>query len=253
MNTSHIKQQPVTVILIMELLQNIKSFKIFNNKTFIYAVYIFLACAFTAGLNIVHAHFLLGIELTYVSFIMPIFAGVLFGYLLARIKLLGEQLEEIAYTDSLTDIYNRLHFTRLLDSEVDKAKRYGGQLCIIFFDVDHFKQINDNHGHPAGDTTLKEIAAVISSANRSSDVFARYGGEEFIILTTSSNIEGAMEHAQRLRKDIEQHPFSIGRVTASFGVAEFDSSSDDQESLLERADKALYQAKSDGRNCVRQL
>jgi diguanylate cyclase (GGDEF)-like protein len=237
----------------MKLLQNIKSLPVCNNKTFIYAAYISLACIFTAELNVVHARFLLGIELSFLSFIMPSFAGILFGYLLARVKLLGEQLEEIAYTDSLTQIYSRLHFNRLLESEIDKAKRYGGQLSIIFFDIDHFKQINDTHGHPTGDVILKEIADVISSANRSSDIFARYGGEEFIILTASTNIEGAMEHAQRLKQDIEQHRFPIGRVTASFGVAGFDPASDDQESLLDRADKALYQAKSDGRNCVRQL
>ncbi|MDH5388055.1 MAG: GGDEF domain-containing protein [Gammaproteobacteria bacterium] len=237
----------------MKLPDKIKHLQVFSSKTFIYATHITLACVFTAELNIIHAHFLLGMQLTYISFIMPTFAGVLFGYLLARVKLLGEQLKEIAYTDSLTNIYNRLHFNRLLDAEMDKAKRYGGQLSLIFFDIDHFKQINDTHGHPTGDIVLKEIATVISEANRSSDVFARYGGEEFIILTASTNIKGAMEHAQRLKQDIEQHRFPIGRVTASFGVTEFNAASDDQKSLLERADKALYQAKSDGRNCVRQL
>ena len=237
----------------MKLHNNIKSTPVFNKKSFIYFVYISLACVFTAELNVVHARFLLGIELTYTSFIMPTFAGVLFGYLLARIKLLGEQLEEMAYTDSLTGIYNRLHFSHLLDSEIDKAKRYGEQLSIIFFDIDHFKQVNDTYGHPAGDTVLKEIAKVISDANRSSDIFARYGGEEFIILTTFTNIKGAVEHAQRLRHDIEQHHFQTENVTASFGVTEFDPSSDDHKSLLERADKALYKAKSDGRNCVRHI
>ena len=237
----------------MKLLQNIRALQVFNTKAFIYAAYISLACLFTAELNVVHAQFLLDIELSYTSFIMPTFAGVLFGYLLARIKLLGEQLEEMAYTDSLTGIYNRLHFSHLLDSEIDKAKRYGEKLSIIFFDIDHFKQVNDTHGHPAGDAVLKEIADVISRANRCSDVFARYGGEEFIVLAAFTNIEGAMEHAQRMRKDIEQHHFPNGRVTASFGVTEFNPSTDSQESLLERVDKAMYQAKSDGRNCVRQL
>jgi len=237
----------------MKSLENIKKFQSFDSKTFIYAVYMLLACAFTAELNVVHAKFILGIELSYVSFIMPTFAGILFGYLLARIKLLGDQLKEVAYTDSLTGIYNRLHFTRLMDAETDKVKRYGGQLSVIFLDIDHFKQINDTHGHATGDVVLKEFTNVISSANRSSDIFARYGGEEFIILATSTGIEGATEHAQRLKQDIEQHRFKIGRVTSSFGVAELDTSSDDSESLIDRADKALYQAKSDGRNCVRQL
>jgi len=236
-----------------KLFDNIKNNPAFNSAAYIYAAYITLACIFTAELNVIHAHFLLNMELTYTSFIVPTFTGALFGYLLARIKLLGDQLEIVAYTDSLTNIYNRLHFNHLLDAEIDKVKRYGGQLSIINFDIDHFKQINDTHGHPAGDVILKEIAKVISSANRSSDIFARYGGEEFIILTASTNTEGALGHAQRLRKDLEEHRFPIGRVTASFGVTGFDPSSDNRVSLLERVDKAMYQAKTDGRNCVRQL
>lgn len=233
-------------------LENIKTSAFFSGNTFIYTAYITLACVFTAELNIIHARFILGLELTFLSFIMPTFAGILFGYLLARVKLLGDQLKEIAYTDSLTGIFNRLHFNRLLNAEIDKVKRYGGQLSIIFFDIDHFKQVNDTHGHPMGDQILKEIARVIAQANRSSDVFARYGGEEFIIFTASTGVAGAMEHAQRLRQDIEQHRFPIGRMTASFGVTGFSAEQDDLESMLERADKALYQAKADGRNCVRQ-
>ena len=237
----------------MKLHNNINKTPFIKKKAFIYAVYISFACLFTAELNIIHAHFILGIELPFISFIAPISAGILFGFLLARIKLLSNQLKEIAYTDALTDIYSRLHFNRLLNAELDKVKRYGGQLSIIFFDVDNFKQINDSHGHAMGDMVLKEIADTVSDANRTSDIFARYGGEEFIILTASTNLAGAVEHARRLKQDIEQHSFKIGRVTASFGVAEFNVTSDDQQSLLERADRAMYQAKSDGRNCVRQL
>ncbi|MFC1588979.1 GGDEF domain-containing protein [Pseudomonadota bacterium] len=236
-----------------KILENTKLAKLINNRAFIYAAYITLACVFTAELNVVHTRFLLGAELNTVSFLTPLLAGVMFGYLLARIKLLGNQLTELAFTDTLTGIYNRLHFNRLLDSEIERTKRYGGELSIIFFDIDHFKQINDTHGHPTGDVILKELTEVISNANRSADIFARYGGEEFIILTSSTSSEGAMEHAQRLKQDIEQHRFQVGRVTASFGVTGFDAASDNQETLLERADKALYQAKSDGRNCVRQL
>lgn len=231
----------------------LKNFQTSNNRSFIYTVYILLACVFTAELNVIHTRFLLGDELSPLSFVMPTIAGILFGYLLARIQLLREQLKEVAYTDALTGIYNRLHFNRLLDAEMDKIKRYGGELSIIFFDIDNFKQINDTYGHPTGDAVLKEIAKVITGANRSTDVFARYGGEEFIILTVSTNAQGASEHAQRLKQDIEQHRFEIGRVTASFGVTECDLSSDDRLTLLQRADKALYQAKSEGRNCVRRL
>ena len=237
----------------IKTLKNKKLAEFADNTTFIYIAYITLACVFTSELNIIHTRFLLGADLNAVSFITPALAGVMFGYLLARIKLMGDQLKEQAFTDALTGIYNRLHFNRLLDSEIERIKRYGGQLSIIFFDIDHFKQINDTHGHPTGDAVLQELANVVSSANRSSDIFARYGGEEFIIMASSTKIDGAMEHSQRLKQDIEQHRFTVGRVTASFGVTEFISASDDMNTLLERSDKALYQAKSDGRNCVRQL
>lgn len=218
-----------------------------------YIAYISLAIAFTATLNVIHTHFFLSAELNAVSFIVPTLAGISFGYLLARIKLLSNQLQELAFTDDLTGIFNRLHLNHLLNIEIEKIKRYGGQLSIIFFDIDHFKSINDIHGHPTGDIILQELTAVISKANRNTDIFARYGGEEFIILTLSTNIEGAMEHAERLNQSIEKYDFLIGQVTASFGVANFQIDTDTQKTFLERVDQALYQAKSDGRNCVRQL
>jgi diguanylate cyclase (GGDEF)-like protein len=173
--------------------------------------------------------------------------------MLAHIKILSKKLGQLAYTDSLTKIYNRLHFAHFLDAEIDKVKRYGGRFSIIFFDLDHFKHINDRYGHLAGDGVLEEVTEIVSKANRSADIFARYGGEEFIILTPETGIEGAMTHAERLRKDIDKHSFmTVGHITSSFGVAEFDPEKDDLESLLDRADKALYIAKEDGRNRVEQ-
>ena len=213
-----------------------------EHKGAIYAAYIFLSCLFTAELNIIHSKFLLGIDLTATSFVMPTAAGVLFGYLLAHIKLLSDQMTEMAYTDSLTKIYNRLHFNHFLEAEIDKVKRYGGTFSIIFFDLDHFKQINDTYGHLVGDKILEDVTDIISKANRSSDIFARYGGEEFIILTASTNIKGAYDHAQRLKRDVEQHRFDIGRVTSSFGVTEFIPETDTLSTLIERADAALYDA-----------
>lgn len=237
----------------MKILKNFKSTTLAKHQAFIYSAYITLACVFTAELNVIHTHFVLGDEIVMISFITPMLAGTLFGCLLARIQLLSDQLQKLAYTDNLTGIFNRLHLDRLLESEIEKVKRYGGELSIIFFDIDHFKRINDTHGHPVGDEVLKELAKVVTKTNRSTDIFARYGGEEFIILTPSTNIDGAVEHANRLKQNIEQHAFSIGRVTVSFGVTELRPSLDTQQTLIERVDQALYQAKSDGRNCVRQL
>lgn len=224
--------------------------ELLQRKEAIYTAYLLLSCTFTAELNIIHSKFIIGAELTAVSFIMPTAAGIMFGYLLAYNRMLSDQMTKMAYTDSLTGLYNRLHFNHFLESEIDKVKRYGSRFSIIFFDLDHFKQINDTHGHASGDSILKEIALIISRANRSSDIFGRYGGEEFVILTASTNIKGAYEHALRLKQDVEQHQFSIGRVTCSFGVTEFIPETDTLSTLIERADAALYDAKAKGRNCV---
>lgn len=222
-----------------------------SNKLFTYLLYISLSSFFTAILNIIHTKFVLKIEFTATAFVIPLLAGILFGAMLAHIKILSEQLGKLAFTDSLTHIYNRLHFAHFLDAEIDKVKRYGGTFSIIFFDLDYFKDVNDNYGHLVGDTVLEEITKIVSSANRSADIFARYGGEEFIILTPETDLNGALIHAERLRNDIEKFEFqTVGHVTSSFGVTEFKAETDTVESLLDRVDKALYLAKEYGRNRV---
>ncbi|GMR01410.1 MAG: hypothetical protein BMS9Abin19_0791 [Gammaproteobacteria bacterium] len=222
-----------------------------RHKLFTYLLYVSMCCFITAILNIVHTVYVLKIDLSAASFIIPMLAGVIFGSMLAHIKVLSERLSAIAYTDSLTHIYNRLHFAHFLDAEIDKVKRYGGNFSIIFFDLDLFKDVNDNFGHLAGDEVLEKITEIVSKANRSADIFARYGGEEFIILAPETDLSGALIHAERLRNDIEKYEFpGIGHITSSFGVTEFNAEKDDVESLLERADKALYMAKEYGRNRV---
>jgi len=222
-----------------------------RHKLAIYLFYVGLSCFFTVVLNIVHSVYFLKIELTSVSFVIPTFAGLLFGLMLAHIKALSAQLRNAAHTDSLTKIYNRLHFAHFLDAEIDKVKRYGGTFSIIFFDLDHFKEVNDNYGHLIGDNVLASVTNIVSKANRSADIFARYGGEEFIILAPETDLSGALIHAERLRNDIEKFEFkTAGHITSSFGVADFNAETDSIETLLERADKALYMAKEYGRNRV---
>ena len=222
-----------------------------GEKVLVYFLYIAISCLFTSGLNIIHAEYMLNIPLTPAAFITPIIAGLLFGYLLARIKLLHQQMSLMAYTDPLTSIYNRLHFGHFLDAEIDRVKRYGGTFSIIFFDLDRFKEVNDEYGHLVGDEVLKRVAGIVEKANRNADIFARYGGEEFIILAPATDIAGARVHAERLRNDIEHHRFSeISHLTCSFGVAEYKPDADDVTSLFKRADTALYNAKKLGRNRV---
>lgn len=223
----------------------------FSNKLFVYLLYIVMSCILMFTLNIIHNIYILNIKVTATSFVIPGLAGILFGFMLAQIKTLSTQLHSIAYTDALTNIFNRLHFAHFLDAEIDKVTRYGGKFSIIFFDLDNFKKVNDNFGHLVGDDVLETVTEIVSNANRSADIFARYGGEEFIILTPETGIDGAFAHAERLRQDIEKYNFKkVGKVTSSFGVAEFNPLSDDVDKLLQRADKALYLAKEYGRNRV---
>jgi len=111
--------------------------------------------------------------------------------------------------------------------------------------------VNDNYGHLAGDHILEQVTKLVSAANRSADIFARYGGEEFIILTPETDLDGALVHAERLRRDIENFEFkTVGHITSSFGVAEFNADKDSVDDILSRADTALYMAKELGRNRV---
>lgn len=160
------------------------------------------------------------------------------------------ELQRLATTDKLTGINNRLRFEQLLEHELERGERYRRRLSLIMFDIDHFKIVNDTHGHEAGDHVLQELSRVVEEKLRSSDVFARWGGEEFMVLTPETDIQGATELAERLRSAIAEHDFGKpGPISASFGVAACQND-DTVRSLARRADKALYRAKDKGRNRV---
>lgn len=182
-----------------------------NETILIYILYVTLSTLFTGLLNVVHSVYILKIELVPVSFLIPVTAGIAFGFTLAHIKALSSRLQKMAYTDSLTHIYNRLHLTHFLEAEVERTKRYGGKFSLILFDLDYFKKINDEHGHQTGDRILQQIARLVSRANRDADILARYGGEEFMILASATDINGAVKHAERLRHDIEHYQFGLPR------------------------------------------
>ena len=216
-----------------------------------YIFYVTISVGFTIVLNIIHSTYALKLPLTPISFLIPTTAGIAFGLALARIKALSIRLQEMAYTDSLTHLYNRLHITHFLETEIERARRYQSTFSLILFDLDYFKKVNDQHGHQTGDKILQQVARLVSNANREADILARYGGEEFMILASATGVEGAAKHAERLRNDIANHKFGLPqKITASFGVAEFDPQDDDINSLIRRTDIALYNAKAQGRNCV---
>lgn len=164
------------------------------------------------------------------------------------------RLEDTAHRDGLTGIFNRRHLDALLEAEFARFRRYGNPFSILMIDLDHFKHVNDRHGHQAGDEVLREAAHRVAAGIRTSDMLARYGGEEFAVLLAETPLEGALMLAQRLRGAIAESPVrhldTDIPVTASLGVAEARSDMASHRELVEAADGALYLAKRLGRNRV---
>lgn len=161
-------------------------------------------------------------------------------------------------TDSLTGIFNRKAIVETIHEEFNKAKLRNSALSFILFDIDHFKKINDTYGHPAGDYVLKETCDLIKTKMiRPTDALGRYGGEEFALLLPATQSQIAIDVAERIRSKIEQHKYVFEdkeiSVTISLGVVALDSTSKTPDELISLADKALYDAKNQGRNrvCVR--
>jgi len=163
-------------------------------------------------------------------------------------------VERQANTDGLTELPNRRHFEEALESEISRAERFGGGLALVLADLDDFKQVNDRYGHQAGDDVLRTFAGILRDTVREIDLPARYGGEEFAVLLPQTDIEGAHNLAERLRRALASRPMttqpgSLVAVTASFGVASFPDAAT-PAALFAAADDALYQAKHAGKNCV---
>lgn len=163
------------------------------------------------------------------------------------------ELQRLATIDALTGAYNRRFFMEMAEKDLARVRRYGFRLSLIMFDLDHFKNINDTHGHGVGDQVLNRTGALALEHLRQSDYLGRLGGEEFAVLLVDCNLEQAGNVAQRLRQaiqnvEVEQEGKAI-RFTASFGAAEIHKGEELAE-LLARADEALYQAKNSGRNQV---
>jgi diguanylate cyclase (GGDEF)-like protein len=161
-----------------------------------------------------------------------------------------KKLQEMAKQDHLTGIYNRRYISELSSKEIKEAKRYEKNLSIAILDIDYFKNINDTYGHNIGDSVLKVFSKIISENIRDSDLFGRWGGEEFIIVFTNTSLDQAYEKCLKLKELIENYKFEkVHKITCSIGVASIDAS-DRIYDIIERADKALYEAKQSGRNKV---
>ncbi len=161
-----------------------------------------------------------------------------------------KQAERMAVIDPLTHVYNRRKFSELLDQEIERVEKHNKSLSIVMLDIDHFKKINDTHGHDVGDYVLKRMTKLIRENIRDEDILSRYGGEEFAIILPERNLKGAIAVAERIRKVIESACFDkVGHVTISAGVSDF-MQGDNRESVFKKADNALYIAKNGGRNRV---
>jgi diguanylate cyclase (GGDEF)-like protein/PAS domain S-box-containing protein len=167
---------------------------------------------------------------------------------------LQEQLREQAVRDPLTGLYNRRYLDATLDREISRAARDGHTLCLAILDIDHFKKINDNYGHQAGDEVLKSLGALLKASARGGDIACRWGGEEFMLVLPRMPAETAKQRTEQWRSAFSNIAFSLGEgqthITLSVGIAVFPDHGRDAAKLIECADIALYQAKSEGRNRV---
>ncbi len=177
------------------------------------------------------------------------------GEAMNRLKEAHAKIEEIARTDELTQLPNRRNIMERLEYEIGRAERYNSKLSVYILDIDHFKKVNDEHGHLTGDSILKEFGKILCKSMRRCDLIGRYGGEEFLGLLPEVGIEGAKQWGDRTRKIVEEMVFPAldgdsVHITISIGIARYLHHKDNSTSILTRADNALYQAKKSGRNCV---
>jgi diguanylate cyclase (GGDEF)-like protein len=181
---------------------------------------------------------------------LPVTTGGEVGYLtevfnnmVARLRESRADLERLSITDALTGLSNRLRMMEVLENEVRRSRRLRHHFSVVMADVDLFKRYNDEHGHPAGDIVLKRVAAIMREASRDVDFVARYGGEEFLIMMPETEIDGATEFAERIRKKLATERLPAGRITLSLGVSAFPMHGDTPDQLIAEADAALYLAK----------
>lgn len=214
--------------------------------------------AFVANLINNLTYYYLGVLI--ISIAIAAYIGILWHHrqaihqaLTDRNKELNEKnllFSHLATTDFLTGLHNRQNIERLLAENINLSNRHNRSFSMMFIDIDHFKRVNDEHGHDVGDIVLKEFTNVVSNNIRNNDKFGRWGGEEFIIIAPETNQKEAVEFAEKIRKALQNHHFSYDlSVTASIGVTQY-RRNESLNTLLKRADNILYNAKRNGRNRV---
>ena len=173
---------------------------------------------------------------------------------LAEISGLQEQLRKQAMHDSLTGLFNRRYLDEMLERELARARREGPPLTVMMLDIDFFKKLNDTYGHQAGDEVLRRLADLLRKNSRAEDIPCRYGGEEFLLVLPNMGRADALTRAEQWRQEFEAMHITLGQVTMrstiSIGIATFPEQGQTRDTLIEAADKALYDAKHNGRNRV---
>lgn len=163
---------------------------------------------------------------------------------------LTNKIKRLSEEDYLTKLNNRRKIHEVIENEISRSKRYNSTFAIILLDIDNFKITNDKFGHNTGDQVLVKISDIIRQTIRESDIASRWGGEEFLVFCPHTNIDGAFSLAEKLRNNVEKNEFEdVGYKTSSFGVAQIEHG-DNVQSLIQRADEALYSAKNSGKNMV---
>ncbi len=170
----------------------------------------------------------------------------------SQLQQANQQLAHLSQTDRLTQLYNRGHWEECLDKEFIRIQRTREPCSLVIFDIDHFKKVNDTYGHQAGDEVIRVTAQKLIETHRNTDVAGRYGGEEFVVILVNTNADGGLYFTERLRKKIESlsvlHEGQTIDYTVSLGIAEYSPDIKNYAEWLERADRALYEAKHSGRN-----
>jgi len=165
-----------------------------------------------------------------------------------------EEIYRLTTVDGLTQVHNKRYFMEVLEREISRSHRYGRELSLIMFDIDHFKKINDSYGHLAGDHVLKQLASTVKGRIRREDIMARYGGEEFAIILPEIDSANARQFAEKIRQLVEKTVFTFEQtdipVTISIGVATSTPDVNAPEEFIKLSDEKLYEAKHRGRNCV---
>lgn len=173
-------------------------------------------------------------------------------YAFNELKIALNEMERLAKTDGLTGLLNRRSLLEIAEQEFARAQRYNRSLSVLILDIDHFKRINDTYGHPIGDVVIQTVASILNETLREADSVGRYGGEEFVVVLPETTLEQASEVAERIRdqvaKKLISNDFRNLQVTISIGISALKTETHTIDEMLQRADKALYQAKSNGRN-----